>query len=101
MGKEQMMNLDKRTFYKAGILLGVAAFFLDFFCLPLESIIVAVIGLVLCLKKRKEYRTLIGLVLSIYSIVSSAWLLGTFFYEGSKGLGSTDYWLFRLFFDAM
>lgn len=99
MGKEQMMNLDKRTFYKVGILLGVAAFLLDFFCLPLESIVVGIVGLLLNLKKRKEYRTLIGLILSIISIVSSVFFLVFLYNIGSKGLGSVDYWFFELFFD--
>lgn len=90
--------MDKRKFYVVGIVAGVITFLLDFFALPVESIIVGIVSLVLNIRKRKEYRTLIGIILTILGIIGSIGFLVFLFQMEADGLGETSYWLCRLLF---
>lgn len=90
--------MDKRTFYRLGIGLGVVTFLLDFFVLPVESIIVGAISLVLNLKKRKENRILIGMVFTILGLIGAISFLVWLIYTEVMGLGESSYWFCRLLF---
>ncbi len=90
--------MDKRTFYRLGIGLGVVTFLLDFFVLPIESIIVGAISLVLNLKKRKENRILIGMVFTILGLIGAISFLTWLIYTEVMGLGESSYWFCRLLF---
>ncbi len=90
--------MDKRTFYRLGIGLGVVTFLLDFFVLPVESIIVGTISLVLNLKKRKENRILIGMVFTILGLIGAISFLVWLIYTEVMGLGESSYWFCRLLF---
>lgn len=86
--------MDKRTFYRAGIILGTITVLLSFFALPIESIVMGIMGVILNLKKRKEYRTLIGTILSVLGLLSSVGFL--LFMMHLTTTGEFDYWFFRL-----
>lgn len=90
--------MDKRTFYRLGIGLGVVTFLLDFFVLPIESIVVGAISLVLNLKKRKENRILIGMVFTILGLIGAISFLAWLIYTEVAGLGESSYWFCRLLF---
>lgn len=90
--------MDKRTFYRLGIGLGVVTFLLDFFVLPVESIIVGAISLVLNLKKRKENRILIGMVFTILGLIGAISFLVWLIYTEVMGLGESSYWFCQLLF---
>lgn len=90
--------MDKRTFYGLGIVLGVLTFLLDFFALPVESIVVGAISLVLNFKKRKENRILIGMVFTILGLIGAISFLVWLIYTEVTGLGESSYWFCRLLF---
>lgn len=93
--------MDKRTFYKTGIILGVVTFLLNFFAFSVESIVVGIISLVLNLKKRKEHRILIGMILTMIGVVGSIVWLVFMIHIGLSGQGGFSYWLFRLLFPEL
>lgn len=99
LGGEKTM--DKRTFYKTGIILGVVTFLLDFFAFPVESIVVGIVSLVLNLRKRKEHRILIGMIFTILGIVGSVVWTAFMIYLGMTGQGADSYWLCRLLFPEL
>ena len=69
-----------RKFYLPGIILGAGSVPLSFFCPPIASIIVGVVGLALNIKMQREYRTKIGIVLSVIGLFEALWYMGMLFY---------------------
>lgn len=90
--------MDKRTFYKTGIVFGVITFVLNFFTFSVESIVVGMVSLVLNFKKRKEHRILIGMILTILGMVGSVLWITFMIYIGVTEQGEFSYWLFKLLF---
>lgn len=93
--------MDKRTFYKTGIILGVVTFLLNFFALSVESIVVGIVSLVLNLKKRKEHRIRIGMILTVLGILGSVLWIAFMIYMGATEQGGFSYWLFKLLFPKL
>ncbi|MCM1499379.1 MAG: hypothetical protein NC124_13010 [Clostridium sp.] len=71
-----------RKFSTIGIVLGAASALLSFFCLPAAGILAGVAGLVWNIIKRTEYRTKIGMILSVIGIVGALWYWGMLWYLG-------------------
>lgn len=94
-------TMDRRTFYRTGIILGVVTFLLNFFAFPVESIVVGIVSFVLNLKKRKEHRVLIGMIFTIIGVVGSIAWLAFIIHIGLTGQGGFSYWLFRLLFPEL
>ena len=90
--------MNQRTFYKTGIILGVVTFLLYFLAMPVEGIVLGIVSLILNLFKRKEHRTLIGMIFTILGLIGSVLSLGVGIYLQVTGAGSFDYWFFRLLF---
>lgn len=90
--------MDRRTFYKTGIILGAVTFLLNFFTFSVESIVVGIVSLILNLKKRKEHRVLIGMILTIIGLIGSIVWLAFIIYVGLTRQGEFSYWLFQLLF---
>lgn len=90
--------MDKRRFYVPGIVLGVVSFLFGFLAMPIESIMVSVIALGLCIRKKKEYRTKIGIVLTILGLLQAVPMLIFMIEMGINRTGEMSYWFFRLLF---
>lgn len=69
-----------RKFYLPGIILGAGSVLLSFFYPPIASIIVGVVGLALNIKMQREYRTKIGIVLSVIGLFEALLYMGMLFY---------------------
>lgn len=68
-----------RKFYLPGIILGAGSVLLSFFCPPAASIIVGVVSLALNIKMQREYRTKIGIVLSVIGLFEALLYMGMLF----------------------
>lgn len=90
--------MDKRTFYRWGIGLGVISFLLGFFALPVEGIVVGIVSLFMNLRKRKEHRILIGMIFTVLGLAGSIAFLAFLIYGEMAGIGETSYWFCRLLF---
>lgn len=71
-----------RKFYLPGMILGTVSVLLSFFCLPVMGILTGVVGLAINIKKRKEYRAKIGIVLSIIGLIGALGYMGMLFFHG-------------------
>ncbi|MBQ7004736.1 MAG: hypothetical protein IJN57_12345 [Oscillospiraceae bacterium] len=90
--------MTEKKFFLPGIILGVAAWLIGFFCFPVESLAIAIVSLVLNLRKKSTHRIKIGMILTILAIVESIAFLAFTLYLDAQGFVSTDYWLNQLLF---
>lgn len=90
--------MTERKFNIPLIIMAAAAFLLGLFALPAESIVLAVITIVICVIKRRQYLVKIPLIISIIAIAGSGAFLALLIYHGSQGFGTTSYWLMQLLF---
>lgn len=89
---------DKREFYKAGIVFGAASLILGFLAVPIESIVLAVVALILSILKRNTYRIKVGVILAVLGLLESVPFLVFLIYLGVTKQGALDYWFFELLF---
>lgn len=78
--QEEINSGRIRKIYLPGIIIGAISVLLSFFCLPAVGIAAGVAGLALNIKERKEYRTKIGIVLSVIALLEALWYMGMLFY---------------------
>lgn len=71
-----------RKIYLLGVILGTVSVLLSFFCLPVAGILPGVVGLAVNIKKRKEYRAKIGIVLSVIGLLEALGYMGMLFFLG-------------------
>lgn len=93
-------TLDTRKFHPLSICLGLASFLLSFFCLAVGGLLTGIAGLILGIKKKKEYRTAIGITFSVVGILLSLFYLYMVIQTGLNPEVSMDYWLYQLIWGA-
>ena len=91
--------MTEKKFHVPSIIIAVAAVLLEFFVFVVEGLIVAIIALIICAKKKETHRTKIGVVLSIIAIIFA---IATFLIfmqiisRAETGLIETGYWFFDI-----
>ena len=93
--------MNDKKFDALSIIISITAFLLAFFCNSFESVIAGATGLVLAIKRRKQYRTKIAIALSIFAIVLGVGFFALLCYHYFKYGSMTDYWFFELLFGKM
>ncbi len=88
--------MEKQKFYVIGIVTGVITFLLGFFMAPIESMVLGIVSLIINIRKKSEYRIRIGSAFTIAGMLIGALVLIFDLWMKWKGVGSTDYWLFKL-----
>lgn len=78
--------------------MGIASFLMGFFCLAVGGTITGITGIIIGIKKKKHYRTAIGITFSAIGTLLSLWFLYTVIQTGLDPNASMDYWLYRLLF---
>lgn len=96
------MNQNKETntrkFHPLSICMGAASFLMGSFCLAVGGTITGIAGIVIGIKKKKDYRTAIGIAFSVTGLLLSLFYLYTVIETGLSPDASMDYWLYRLLF---
>ncbi len=93
--------MTEKKFHIPSIIIASVAVLLGIFAFIAESIITAIVAIIICIKKKDTHRTKIGIVLSAAAIILSLIGLGLFM-EMFARLGTenidTGYWLLDLIF---
>ena len=92
MGKGKLM--ENKRFYTVGIIMGILSGVLGFFVLPVESIILSVVGIILSVKNKSRYRTTLAIVLCVIAAVFSAMFLAILFLTPDT---TSSYWFTKIF----
>lgn len=93
-------ELDTRKYHPLSICLGVMSFLLGSFCLAVGGMITGIAGMIISIKKKKEYRTAIGIAFSAVGLLLSLFFLYTVIQTGLDPNASMDYWLYHLIWGA-
>ena len=93
--------MTERKFNILLILMSVAALGIGFFGFLAESILLALITMIVSVKLRKKYLIKIPIAISILCLLISSAFLAFIILDESRGISSTDYWLMRLIFGEM
>lgn len=89
--------MTERKFNIPLILLAVVSFGIGFFGFPVESILLAVTGIIVSLKMREKNLIRIPVIICIVSILFSGAFLAFLIWTGTKGAYSS-YWFMKLIF---
>lgn len=87
----------ERKFSIPLILLAAASFAVGFFGFSVEGIVLAVITIIISVKKREKYLIRIPIAVCIATIAVAGAFIAFMIYTGTKG-GYNSYWLMRLIF---
>lgn len=91
--------MNEKKFDIVAITVSAVAALLSFFAFTVESIVVAVIAIVLSYRRKSKYRTKIAVVLSILAIVFALAFFAVQCYISIKsGMPASNYWLVKLIF---
>ena len=96
MGEGLIMN--EKKFDIVSISISAIALALSFFAFSFEGTAAGIIGLVLAIKRRKNYRTKIATALAVFAIILGAGFFALLCYHDIKYGSMTDYWLIELLF---
>ncbi len=93
--------MTERKIYVPAVIAAVLALATGLFGLPLESILLSLGVIIFSIAKRRKYRPLIPVIITVPALLLSVAFLAFLIYGETTGIASSSYWLMRLIFGEM